>query len=325
MKKAKESKRKAKAKPLAAETNAAGDAIRRKQKWLIEALVTAERTGTMRWVLQGGADALRKLDAKAGDDFRSDTARTARDAREAIVNYLYSFFGPLDARTKSELLTLLISDLWHSSRSGSAKDEPDLPRTGEYDECAKMGILAAMRLVTWIYCQLAREGGCLAEELPLYTGNLVKTVNEIAHSQADLVRRTASEQIDWPIMATRHYPKQSDFAKLADQIGLASKSPVKPIKRHTWKPHTPINRYIVEMLVVESYGDGRPLTKESVSYYLDDVLMPLFDKVAAEVGGWEEYPEFAHIARGAAKRGKQGVQRSEIRNRVKRALMALAS
>jgi hypothetical protein len=59
--------------------------------------------------------------------------------------------------------------------------------------------------------------------------------------------------------------------------------------------------------------------------YLDDVLMPLFEKVAIEEGGWENYEEFAEIARSAAKRGKSGVQKSEIRSRVKKALKAIAS
>jgi hypothetical protein len=78
------------------------------------------------------------------------------------------------------------------------------------------------------------------------------------------------------------------------------------------------------MLVVERWGDGRPLTRENIPYYLNEVLMPLFEKVAAEEGGWEKYPEFAAIAKNAARRGKRGVQRSEIRGRVSRALKAMA-
>jgi hypothetical protein len=130
--------------------------------------------------------------------------------------------------------------------------------------------------------------------------------------------------IAWPIMAMSHYPKPSDFKKLADRIQLGNKAQIKPHERQTWKPKTPVNRYIMDMLVRECWGDGRTLAKETLKYYLDDVLMPIFDKVAAEVGGWENYPEFSAIARSAAKRGKAGVQRSEVRNRVEKALKAFA-
>ena len=126
-------------------------------------------------------------------------------------------------------------------------------------------------------------------------------------------------------MASRHHPKRSDFAKLADRIGLATKSRVAPKERHTWNPNTALNRYLIDLLVTECWGDGRLLTRETRPYYRDEVLMPLFDKVAAELGGWENYPEFAAIAQSAAKRGKAGVQRSEIRNRVDRALKALSA
>jgi hypothetical protein len=174
---------------------------------------------------------------------------------------------------------------------------------------------------------LAKEEGCeaLAGELPLYATQLVEALNEIVRTRPELVKSFAAERIDWPILAMRHYPKDSDFMALADRIELASKCPVNPQKRHTWKPDTPLNRYVLDMIVVECWGSGVPLTRQSLPYYLDKVLMPLFQKVAEEEGGWENYPEFAAIARSAAKRGKSGVQRSEIRNRVKRALQAFTS
>jgi hypothetical protein len=303
-----------------------GDKIPSEQKLLMELLVSAERAGVVRWILQGASDAFRKLKAEA-TDYRSQAAQVLRERRLVVVHYLYSLLRSLDADTKAEILDLLVADLWHSSKSPMATDEPGNERTCDYDEGAAFGVLRTMRMVAHVYCELAKEKGCeaLAGELPLYATQLVEALNEIVRTRPELVKSLAAERIDWPILAMRHYPKDSDFAELADCIGLASKCPVKPQKRHMWKPDTPLNRYVLDMIVVECWGNGMPLTRESLPYYLDEVLMPLFQKVAEEEGGWENYPEFAAIARSAAKRGKSGVQRSEIRNRVKRALKAFTS
>lgn len=295
------------------------------QRVLMEILLLAEQGGVVRWILQGASKAFRKLKAEA-TDYRSQAAQMLRERRLVVVHYLYSLLSSLDADTKAQILGVLVGDLWHSSRSPGATDTPGNERTRAYDEGAAYGILHTMRLVVHVYCELAKEGyESLAEELPLYATELVEALSEIVRARPELVKSLAAERIDWPILASRHYPKGSDFAKLVDRIGLASECPVKPLKRHTWKPDTPLNRYLLNLIVVECWGKGVPLTRQSVSYYLDEVLMPLFQKVTEEEGGWENYPEFSAIARSAAKRGKSGVQRSEIRNRVKRALKAFAS
>jgi hypothetical protein len=172
------------------------------------------------------------------------------------------------------------------------------------------------------YGDLVREGDAvLANELPIYTAILVDALTEITWEKPELVKETAMESIAWPMMVTRHYPKKSDLARLADQIGLASKSPVRPKAQHTWKPYGKLNSYLLRM--VDDLGDKRMLTKENVPYYLD-ILMPIFEGVAKEEGGWENYEEFAAIGRTAARRGKAGVQRSAVRNRVRKALNAFA-
>lgn len=246
-----------------------------KRKALLEVLIAAERTGSARWVLQGFADALRELDAKAGSKYDSTEAEAARNGRATIHTYLYSLIGGLDGRTKTEILQTLISDLWNCSKSPDSPDDGEFNRKGAYDAYASSGIVLGMRLLSTVYCRLAKEGGAAAEELAIYTSELVNTLSEIVRTQPKIVRAIAEERIDWPVMVTRHYPKTADFNRIADCIGLAEKCPVKPTKRHTWKPDIPINRHLVELLVVQTFGDGRTLTKDSVTYYLDDVVMPL--------------------------------------------------
>ena len=301
------------------------DEIKSEKSDLTQILITAERAGCIRDVLNAAGIAFRKQRAE-DHKFRSPAACLLR-AREDVVNgYLYSFLLGMDAGTKSRLVETLLADLWMSSKKEAVTDDPNEKKRHPYDEVGAMGILLAMRLASHYYRDLALAGNPdLAGELPCYAMELVRALGEVVKTRPELVKSWAEECIEWPIMAMRHYPKASDFAKLAERIGLGTKSPVQPKKQHTWKPDNRINRYVLEMLVVENWGKGKPLTRESVDYYLDEVLMPLFEKVAEEEGGWEKYPEFAAVAGSAAKRGKKGTQKSEVRNRVKRALMAFTS
>lgn len=295
-----------------------------KQRLLIRALVSAEDDGMVRAFLKGFDAEILKMDAKANGNYSSKEARAARDGRQAIVGYLLSIIGPLDLEIRCDLLNMLLWQIRASTKQEGVEDDPEFPREGKFDSRAVWAIMETMRAIEGCVCLLAQDGNeRVAEELPFHAIKLVETLNELAKNRPELVRSVAAVRIYWPILATRHYPKESDFAALADRIGLASKSVVKPKKRHTWKPETPINKHILNVLL-EGYGDGRELTKENVPYYLDKVLMPMFEKWAGEDGGWENCPEFAEIAHGAAKRGKTGVQRSEIRNRVKRVLKAFA-
>jgi len=264
------------------------------------------------------------MEAKATGD--SPIASRLRSQRDVVVAYLMSLLRELDTTTQARIIDSLLCDLQLRGSKEGIEVAREAGVNIEYDPHAAWGILLTMRSLACAYSDIAREGHeTFASELPVYAAQLVEALNEIACTKPELVRDIAGEMIDWPIMASRNYPKKSDFKELADRIGLGSQSPVKPQQRHTWKPDTPVNRYLLRMLTVECWGDRRTLTKDSIPYYLDEVLMPLFEKVASEVGGWENYKEFAEVARNAAKRGKAGVQRSEIRGRVKKFLKALAS
>jgi hypothetical protein len=226
---------------------------------------------------------------------------------------------------KMDIIDRLISDFEIRASKSWIEMAKEKGLNVEYDSRAAMFLLRLISHLTYVYCEIAKEGNeAFAGELSIYAAEMVRTLNGIAWKHPEQVRSCAAGMVEWPIMATRHFPKKSDLAKLADQIGLASGTPVKPQPRHTWRPDTPLNRYILDMLVNERWGDGRTLKQEDVPYYLDEILMPLFERVANEEGGWENYDEFAAIARSAAKRGKTGVQRSEIRSRVKKVLESLA-
>jgi hypothetical protein len=293
---------------------------------LREALLLAETNGILRPFLTGAARAFRNLAKKAGHRHNSPSARHLRLGRDVVTTHLVSLMRELDTQTKVEIIQDLVFDFYlKSSRDAETLAHAERLKI-ERNENAAFGILLMMRQVAWLYCKLVEEGhDMLANELPIYAFDLVRALERIAQERPHLVKDFAAEVVEWPIMAARHYPKKSDFKELADRIGLASKSPINPRERQTWKTTTLLNRYLLRMIVDERCGEGRELTKQTVPYYLDEVLMPLFEKVAAEEGGWENYEEFADIARSAAKRGKTGVQKSEIRSRVKKALRALAS
>ena len=294
-------------------------------QWLLQTLIDAEKQGVVRPLLIAIAKDLEKMESETVD-FNSPIAKRLRSRRAVLAAYLRSFLAPFEMTLQADVVDKVILDMWMRGSKERLIQAKEQGINLEYDERAASGILKTMRNLVPAFSEIATEGNTgLASELPIHTERLVRTLNQIALEKPELLRSSASESIEWPIMATRHHPKKSDFAKLADTIGLASESPVKPQSRHNWKPETKLNRYILDMITVERWGDGRSLAKESVAYYLDEILMPLFEKVALEVGGWENYEEFAEIALSAAKRGKAGVQRSEIRNRVKKVLKSLAS
>lgn len=293
------------------------------EEHLAKLLRQAEIAGVLRWVLQGASKAFRKIESQnlAWD---STKRKMLLRRREIVVRHVLSLLIELDSWTKFEIAQDLIGDLYcRGSKEVCARDQ-EAGLIVEPDARAGRGLFSLLRLVVAACCEFLKNGDEeFASEAVLHAANLVEAVNKLARCKPKLFESIASERIDWPILAWQHYPKKSDFQELARQIQLASKSPVQPRRHHTWKPHAEINRYLLEMLVVQCWGDGRPLTGETIPYYLDKVLMPLFEKVATEEGGWENYPEFALIARSAGKRGKKGVQRSEIRNRIKRALSAM--
>jgi hypothetical protein len=293
---------------------------------LRHALLLAETNGILRPFLTGATRAFRNLAKRAAGNHDSPSARHLRLGRDVVTAHLVSLMEELDTQTKVEIIQDLAFDFYlKSSRDAETLAHAERLKI-ERNENAAFGILLMLRQTAWLYCKLVDEGHeMLANELPIYAFDLVRTLDRIAREQPHLVKDFAAQVVEWPVMAARHYPKKSDFKELADRIGLASQSPINPKERQTWKTTTLLNRYLLRMIVDEGWGEGRELTKKSVPYYLDKVLMPLFEKVAMEEGGWENYKEFADIARSAAKRGKSGVQKSEIRSRVKKALRALAS
>src|SRR5882762_7011087 len=69
------------------------------QKLLMEILVSAERAGVVRWILQAASNAFRKLKTEA-TDCRSQAAQMLRERRRVVVHYVYSLLSSLDADTK---------------------------------------------------------------------------------------------------------------------------------------------------------------------------------------------------------------------------------
>lgn len=292
---------------------------------LLELLLTAERHGLIRWVLEGTATAFRALQKKR-EGPHGLPPDYLLERRTIVAQYLASLIRQFDAMTMSEVIHDLLFELRIRGTTSGSQEATAAGIPFQRDEFAVRAILLVMCDITNLFCEAAREyPETFASELALTTTNLVETLNEIADQRPQAFHDIAGESIAWPVMTMRHYPKRSDFNELAERIQLGKRARVKPRERHKWKPHTPLNRYILDMLLTECWGDGRLLTEQTRPYYLDKVLMPLFDEVAAELGGWENYPEFAAVARSAAKRGKAGVQRSEIRGRVDKALKALSA
>ena len=301
------------------------EAEKRHAKSLMKVLVMAERHGVIRWILKGAGAAFRSLQKQRTEPYGLPPEYLS-PRRSLVAQYVFSLVGDLDALTLAEIINDLLFELRIRGTKDGIQRAVEAGIHRENDEFAPWATLLVMRMLIPLFCEVVADGDePSASELPIFATEIVEALSDVARKRPQLVRGIAAEMISWPMMTTRHYPKTSDFAKLADEIGLAKKSPVTPKERQTWKPNTTVNRYLLDLIVKEGWGDQRPLTRETLPYYLDEILMPLFDKVALEVGGWEEYPEFSVIARGASKRGKAGVQRSEIRNRVARALKAFTN
>lgn len=200
------------------------------------------------------------------------------------------------------------------------------------DECARR-VLCSFRQITLAYLTLARQGDSdIIRELPLYARQIVEALEEIASKYPDLLAEQAQHQVAWPIMAARHYPKESDFKQLAERIKLGSKTVVNLSARARYKLKTPINRFLLTLLegsiatpkdfyFVQLPDDLPRLTPRTVPYYLDDFIMPMLDEIREKESSWNGIPAVADIVKKIA---YESEHRSAVRNRIKRALKAMA-
>ena len=215
---------------------------------LVSLLISAERAGNIRGFLQCAVSSIRKLELES-DDWKSPAARGVNENREAVALYLHSLLSHLDAGTKREVATDLISDLWMSASHDSIRHAAEHALTVEPQRDAALAMMAIMREATTAYCNIAGQGDPeVAGELPLLAAQLVECLQGIARSRPELVRSVAGERATWPIMAAKNFPKASDFAKLAERIGLAADCTVSPHKAQKWKPDTPINVFLLSLL-----------------------------------------------------------------------------
>ena len=202
------------------------------------------------------------------------------------------------------------------------------------DSEAATAVVCGFRNALTCYNGLVRLGNATAiSELPLNARLLVETLEEIASQHPNLLAELAQHQVSWPIMAARHYPKESDFRKLADRIKLGSKAVVNLSPRARYKLDTPINRFLLRLLegsiatakgfyFVQLPDDPPKLTLNTVPYYLDDFVMPMLDQIREKEGSWNGIPAVADIVKRIAYGSEH---RSAVRNRIKRALKAMAS
>jgi hypothetical protein len=201
------------------------------------------------------------------------------------------------------------------------------------DPPAAIALLAIMRLLVVYYLDLARRGhpGLIAE-LPIYTRQMVEALAELSEHHPELLARTAEHEIDWPIMASRNYPKEADFRKLADRIRLGTKTVVSLSPSKKFKPHTPLNRFLLHLLGGTLATNGQfyflklpeslpRLTPKTLPYLLDEVIMPVIDRLHNTEGSWAGVPELAAIVKRLP---YESEHRSAIRNRIKKALRGMA-
>lgn len=206
--------------------------------------------------------------------------------------------------------------------------------TDLFDSQAADAVLCSFRRIIPIYLALARQGNpTMIAELPLYARQIVEGLEEIALKYPKLVAEQAQHQVAWPIMAARHYPKESDFKQLAERIKLGSRSVVNLSPRTRYKLNTPINRFLLSLLegsiatakdfyFVQLPENLPKLTPETVPYYLDDFIMPMLDEIREKEASWAGVPAVAEIVKRIA---YESEHRSAVRNRVKRALKAMAA
>lgn len=195
-------------------------------------------------------------------------------------------------------------------------------------------IVSGFKRTLSCYNGLVRLGNTVAiGELPLHACVLVEALEEVVSQHPNLLIELAQHQVSWPIMAARHYPKESDFGKLADRIKLGSKAVVNLSPRARYKLATPINRFLLRLLegsiatAKEFYfvklPDNPPkLTSKTAPYYLDDFVMPMLDRIREKEGSWNGIPAVADIVKGIA---YESEHRSAVRNRIKRALKAMSA
>src|ERR1035438_6066693 len=118
----------------------------------------------------------------------------------------------------------LLNAIYAATRAGQRFDKKHALKRPDGCPAART-LLGIFRGLTASYVTLARNGDRdLILELPLYARQLVEAMAELAPKHAALFAEQARHEVDWPIMAARHYPKESDFKQVADLIQLGSKA-----------------------------------------------------------------------------------------------------
>jgi hypothetical protein len=264
---------------------------------------------------------------------KKDKVMALAENRKAVALHLRSLLSLLDAGTKGEVAADLIFDLWMSASHDWARQARAHGRAVEPEEGAALAIMSIMHAAAAAYCKIAEQGNAtLAGELPIIAIELVECLNRITRSHPELVRSVAGEQATWPIMAAKNYPKASDFAKLAERIGLALDCTVSPHKAQKWKPDTPINVFLLGLfggLVItekDSYwrmadANWPKLTPRTVSHWLDEIIMPSLDHIREKEGSWQGIKVLAKMLE---KVPYEAEHRSHVRNRIKAALQGMA-
>ncbi len=198
---------------------------------------------------------------------------------------------------------------------------------------AALAILGALRSCVRLYAFLARNGNpALCAELPFYAEELVEALSDVSEKYPHFLAETANHRISWPIMAARHYPKESDFKALADRIGLGTKTLVNCSARARYKLTTPMNQFILTLLAGTIFTDKEfywvtlprdmpKLTAKTLDDYLDHHIMPMLDQIREKEGSWDGIPVIANIVKRIP---YESEHRSAVRNRIKRALRAMS-
>lgn len=192
--------------------------------------------------------------------------------------------------------------------------------------------LGALRNAVTAYLFFADAGdrGLIAE-LPSYTRQMVEACNRLAREHPEAMAGIAGEWIEWPMLVSWHYPKREDFSDLAALLGLGKDALVSPPAKATWKPDTPINRFLLAFFqgwVKTEAGSydvefppGTPrLNSKNWKWFLDEIVMPRLDEIR-EDERWEGIPVIRDLIRRVP---YEPDQRSAVRNRIKKALRALA-
>lgn len=299
---------------------------------LASIFISAERVGNIREFLEAATLSTRKLEAESNKR-ESASARRAEEIREAISLYVHSLVGGLDACTKQKIICDLILDCRVSASQEWRQKSKDHKMELASEDDAAFSILLAFRDVADAYCAIAKEGEeNLVGELPIYAAQLVECLNGIAQTRPDLVQDIAGEMVTWPIMASKNYPKRSDFDKLAERIGLSRGSTVNPHRAQKWKPDTPINKFLLDFfggLVLtdqDSYfrkagADWPKLTPQTLPYWLDEIIMPSLDHIREKEGSWNGIKVLSKILDRIP---YEAEHRKYIRNRIKAALEGMA-